>query len=102
MSALKREAIGPFNVLDAVTCDDLTLAQICASLLPATWATNGMPQVVVDLAEQGRVARGQSILNRFCTPATEVAAVNSAGQLVAILVPAGRMELRPTKCFVTA
>ena len=43
--------------------------------------------------------RGQSIINRFGIAADEIAAVSSSGRLVAILAPAGRLELRPTKCF---
>ena len=54
--------------------------------------------MVVDGDESIRLRKGQSIVNRFGASGEEVAALDGAGRLVAILVPAGRLELRPMKC----
>jgi tRNA pseudouridine55 synthase len=100
MEKLCREAIGPFNVRDAMGLDDLSLAAISDRLLSPTLAVSALEQVVVDADEQKRLSRGQSIVNRFGAQAGETAARNSAGQLVAVLVTTSPHELRPTKCFV--
>lgn len=102
MSALRREAIGPFHVSEALTIDELSPESIQRRLLPAALAVNDMPRLEVNAAEIARLSQGQSIRNRLATCGSEVAALDAAGNLVAILVPTGEVELRPTKCFVAA
>jgi tRNA pseudouridine55 synthase len=99
MSALRRLAVGPFRAEDGVTLDQLSPRVIEDRLLAATLAIIQMEQIVIDADEATRLMRGQGIINRFGTAADEIAAVSSSGRLVAILTAAGRLELRPTKCF---
>lgn len=101
MSALRRLAIGSFRADDGVTLDQLSPRVIEDRLLPSTLAISQMEQIVIDADEATRLIRGQSIINRFGIAAEEIAAVSSSGRLVAILAPAGRLELRPTKCFAS-
>jgi tRNA pseudouridine55 synthase len=102
MSALRRLAIGRFDVREALAYDAITLPEICQRLLPASLATEDLPQVVVDGDECSRLSKGQTIVNRFRVSGEEIAALDSSGRLVAILVPAGRLELRPTKCLIAS
>ena len=101
MSALQREAIGPFVVQDALSYESLTAANIPQRLLPASMALGNLAQVVVDHDEAARLVRGQSIINRFRVAASEAAATDSEGRLVALLASIGKMEWRPTKVFTT-
>ena len=100
MSALRRLAIGPLDVREALAYDAITFPAICERLLPATLAIGDLPQIVVDDNEKARLSTGQTILNRFRVSGEQIAAVDSANQPVAILAPAGGLELRPTKCFL--
>jgi tRNA pseudouridine55 synthase len=102
MSALRRLAVGPFRAEEGLQVDQLSLEVNEARLVSPSWAIRELPQVVVDGAEAGRLRMGQSILNRFGASSAEVAAVDGAGGLVGILVPAGRLELKPVKCFLTS
>lgn len=100
MSALRRLAIGPFIVDRSLRLDDLALDAVEENLLPAALAASHLPQTIVDAAETQRIVRGQSLFNRHGILGEEIAAIDQAGQIVAILSSAGRNELRPVKCFV--
>jgi tRNA pseudouridine55 synthase len=100
MAALRRLAIGLFRAEDGMAVDQVTFELIQERLVPAAVATRDMQQVIVDREEAIRLAQGQAIFNRFGTQADEVAALDAAGKLVAILVPAEQMELRPVKVFL--
>jgi tRNA pseudouridine55 synthase len=100
MSALRRMAIGTFHADDAIRLDDLSLTLIQERLLPAARAIGHLPQIVVDANEAARLACRQTILDRFHVTGKEIAALSADGQLVAMVVPTGRDELRPDKCFV--
>jgi tRNA pseudouridine55 synthase len=102
MSVLRREAIGPFRVADAMQPDNLSAESILRGLLPATWAVNGMPRLEASAADVARLSKGQPIFNRHALAGSEIAAIDSTGNLAAILVPAGEGTLRPTKCFVAS
>jgi tRNA pseudouridine55 synthase len=102
MSGLRREAIGPFRAADSMQPDRLDAESIRRGLLPAGWAVSGMPQLEVDAAELLRLSQGQSIRNRLAIGGSEIAALDAAGNLAAILVPADEGLLRPTKCFVAS
>jgi tRNA pseudouridine55 synthase len=100
MSALRREAIGPFRAEDALAANDVSLEAVERSLLPAALAVSELPRVEVNDAEIGRLRQGQAIMNRFGARGGEIAAHDAASNLIAMLVQAGESSLRPTKCFV--
>lgn len=99
MSALRRFAIGPFKVEDAIACDDLSIAFIESHLLPPNLAVVGLPCITLDDAEITRVGHGQTINNRLKVAGEEIAAVDQRGQLVALLQPDTQETLAPDKCF---
>jgi tRNA pseudouridine55 synthase len=101
MSALRRLGVGSFRAEEGLPIDQLSVEVIGERLVSASWAIRDLPQVVVDGEEAARLKKGQSILNRFGASGEEVAALDGAGGLVGILVPASRLELRPVKCFLT-
>jgi tRNA pseudouridine55 synthase len=101
MSALRREAIGPFRASDALSLDRLSSELVSRRLLSPNLAIGGLRQVVVDDAERIRLIHGRSIVNRFGAASDELAAVDAASRLVAIVAPTGRLELRPVKCFMS-
>jgi tRNA pseudouridine55 synthase len=100
MSALRRLAVGPFRAEEGLVLDQVSRETIEKRLISATQAVRELPQVIVDRGEAARLSLGQSIVNRFGVSGDEVAALDWARRLAAILVPAGRMELRPVKCFL--
>ena len=99
MSALVREAIGPFQVAETLPADELTLQTVAQQLLPATMALSEMPRVVVPAEDHRRLTLGQSIATPGKRSARELAAVSESGQLVAILEPDGRGAWKPAKNF---
>jgi tRNA pseudouridine55 synthase len=99
MSALRREAIGPFDSGDSQPAGDLTLPILEVRLLSPILALGEMPRVVVSAEDQQRLACGQSIPGPM--PATnEIAAVTADGRLAAVLEPDGRGTWKPAKNFV--
>jgi hypothetical protein len=100
MSALQREAIGPFRIEGAIDPESLSLEVIDARLLPAVMALGDLPRVSITSAERLRLLQGLSISNRPSQTDSELAAVDDAGQLVAIVKPLGG-QLHPAKCFGT-
>lgn len=102
MSALVRQAIGPFRIEDALDLDSLTWQRIQEKLLSPALAVADLPQAEVTADECRRLAFGQRIANRWNLAGAEIAAVDAAGGLAAILVPAENGLLKPDKCFVSA
>jgi tRNA pseudouridine55 synthase len=98
MSALQREAIGPFRIEDAIDPEWLSLEVIRSRLLPAVKALGDMPRVSITAEERLRLLQGQSISNRHSETAVELAAIDGAGQLVAIVQPQGG-QFCPSRCF---
>jgi len=98
MSALRRLVIGPFTAETAIAADSLSASSIEHQLLSPLMALGEMPRIEVNEAASLRLAQGQAIENRWNASSAEVAAVNSAGQLVAILSPLAE-RLRPQRCF---
>ena len=99
MSKLRRLAVGPFREAEALAPGGLTLEEIHRRLLPAVMALGELRRIALHADELARIARGQSIANRWCESATELAALDESGNLAAILESAGEL-LRPTKCFI--
>jgi tRNA pseudouridine55 synthase len=100
MSQLRRLAIGPFAVENALAADDLSEGELEARLLSPLLAVDHLPRIALAEAEIVRIAQGQSIATTADEPASEIAAVDCDNQLVAILASAGHGRLRPTKCFI--
>jgi len=98
MSALRRQAIGPFEAAAAIPLANWTMEQIDRRLQPPQLALGAIPQIEIDDANLKLLSYGQSIGNRQGIVATEAAAIH-AGRLVAILVPDQHHRWRPEKFF---
>ena len=106
MTSLQRTRIGPFDIADAVSLDDLPLPLTESFLIPPTRALPNLPTITLDEAECDDIRFGRTIRSgRFGLPAEipasddEVAAVDPAGRLVAILTPASGGILLPRMVF---
>ncbi len=99
MAALRREAIGPFAVEDSLQVDELSREAIEERLQPAALAVSQMASVVVGPQEIARLSQGQAIRGLIPCESTEIAAMDGAGRLVAILVRADSEHLRPNRYF---
>jgi len=100
MSELTRTAIGPFRIADAIHPDDqLSRGALVAELLPAALAVSQLPQVTVDQEAIIRLSQGKGVDVNPPEAAQEVAAVNAAGELVAVLVPGKEDPWRTTRNF---
>jgi tRNA pseudouridine55 synthase len=100
LQSLRREAIGPFRAVEALALEALSLRALQQRLMPTVMALGDMPRIEVSAQELRKLARGQSVENRWDSAATELAAVDEAGELIAIVVPAEHAGLRAEKCFV--
>jgi tRNA pseudouridine55 synthase len=100
MSALVRTAIGPFHLADALDPQTLTRENWADHLRPPLHAVEQLPHLELSPTEIKRITSGQAI-RRSPTPvdATEFAALDSSGQLVALLVPRGPGLLGPSRVF---
>jgi tRNA pseudouridine55 synthase len=100
MSALRREAIGPFGIDSSLECEPLTAATIQSHLLSPLLAVGDLPRIDVTSAEARRLAMGQTIENRWGRAEPELAAVNERSELIALAVPINERQLRTSKGFV--
>lgn len=87
MSELQRMEIGHFRLQDACSLDELTDQSILSHLKPAINAVAMLPRQTLTKDERDQIANGITIEHRCCQQATEIAAVDAAGNLLAILVP---------------
>ena len=94
MSALQRTAIGGFRLADAVDPCQLSRESCAARVLPLVRAVEMLPKVVVSAEEIARIHHGLSISTEAVPPAEEIAAVDAAGRLAAILAPLEGGRLR--------
>jgi tRNA pseudouridine55 synthase len=98
MSGLVRSAIGPFQIDDAVAPQALTGQNWTEHLLPPLRAVDLLPRVELTAEEIARVRVGQTIRRRGpAVQSREIAALDGAGRLVAILVPRGPGRLGPVR-----
>lgn len=97
MSALRREAIGPFRVEEAIPLAELTLDRISRGLLPPLLALGEMPHVAVTAEEGKRLSHGQTIVHGGYSSGAEVAAIDGHGELLAIAAAEAGGVLRPVK-----
>ena len=98
LSALRRTAIGSFEVQDALPLDALAdPARVAAARIDPVRALGHLPRIDVDETEAGRLSTGQRVrVERLEIEGTVVA--SRAGCLVAI-AEAGGGVLRPSKVF---
>ena len=99
MSALVREAIGPFCRANSLAVDRLTLETLGENLRPLADAVAHLPSLRVSMNEIARLQRGQSITRMEIAVEREIAALDEAGNLVAILARRQPGEWRPVKNF---
>lgn len=97
MSALVRTAIGRFRLAESIDPQRLTRGNLPQFLLPPLCAVADLPRVVVSADENRRLANGQPIERPGTEAAAEIAAVDHAGHLVALLVPRGGGRLGPSR-----
>lgn len=105
MTALERTEIGQFRVAEAISTDDFTPEAIGRHLQPIVTAVAGLTQVTLTRAQNLEVKHGRPILTAWLGNATllnhvgEVAAINEAGQLTALLRQKNNGELWPVLNF---
>jgi tRNA pseudouridine55 synthase len=99
MSALVRTAIGVFHLTDSVALDDLTADNVAAHLLPARLAVPELPALVVNEQEIGRLRQGKRLHRTSHVGASEFAALDGAGSLIALVTPAGDNEFQSVRVF---
>ncbi len=100
MSALERTAIGCFEMATAMRIDNLTIDQIERHLIPPIRALDALQRVRLDNEEIDAIRFGQKLKDRFgLSEATEAAAVDSEGRLLAILQKGEDCQLRPKRNF---
>jgi tRNA pseudouridine55 synthase len=102
MSALRREAIGPFDVAGSLRSDALTLESVLQHLLPPIIALGDIPRIVMSDQELHRLSLGQSVAPREKVAAQELVAVSAVGELLAVLQPDSRGTWTPAKNFCAA
>ena len=99
MSSLERTAVGCFDITQAEILEQLKHSDIVNKLLPATCAVTLLEKITLTETQQERIVRGMSIEQPPGISDTEVAALNTNGQLVAILSKRGD-GLGPRKNFL--
>ncbi len=87
MSALERTEIGPFRVEDAVDPASLDRDGLAEQLHPLARAVPSLPGVTLREDELQRIAHGRTIARTAPPGAEIIAAFDTTGALVAILVP---------------
>jgi tRNA pseudouridine55 synthase len=101
MSALVRMSIGCFSLSNAVDIEALSAESLEQYLLPPTTALAGLPTILLDEAEIARIAKGQSLENRELSAASQCAALDHHGNLIAIM-ERHEVELRPVRVFASS
>jgi tRNA pseudouridine55 synthase len=102
MASLARTAIGDFRLDHACPADALTAETLDAHLLPARLAVAELPALCVQDDQIRRLRHGLTIQNPEHLTSDEIAAVDSAGNLIAILTGRRGGTLGPVRNFATA
>ncbi|MEM7315820.1 MAG: tRNA pseudouridine(55) synthase TruB [Planctomycetota bacterium] len=87
MSGLVRTAIGPFSIETAMPADDIALESITERLAPAKLAVADVPATRLNDSQLTEIRHGRLVDCEHDRETPEVAALDSDGNLVAILVP---------------
>lgn len=107
MSALERTAIGGFHIDDALPLDDATAESVTQHMQPALAAVANLPRVNLNESQLIELRHGRPIaMNAPADPFGAVetsayAAINAAGELVAILREKRAGELWPETNFMS-
>jgi tRNA pseudouridine55 synthase len=102
MSALVRTAVGAFTLDDAVAVEDWRSEVLLGRLLPARDAVVSLPPLLASPEEEIEISHGRPIACPATSDASEFAAYDSAGRLLAILERRGENQLRPKCNFIAA
>jgi tRNA pseudouridine55 synthase len=93
LRALTRLAAGPFRLEQAHPLDELralaAAGRLTAALLPPAAALSDFPTVTLTPEQARAVGFGQRVVLPAVSVAPQLSAVDSAGQLVAVLIPDG-------------
>lgn len=103
MSALQRTEIGSFTVNEAVTPEQITKDSLQDLLLPPGRAVEVLPHVQLNAMQLEEVSHGRAIQldpSLQIDESNEVAAVDTAGNLAAIMKPVGDSNWRPLRNFL--
>jgi tRNA pseudouridine55 synthase len=100
MSSLVRTAIGTFSIEESVRLEDISADSADRYLLPAIRAVEGLPRLMLTEQEVERVARGLTIVREGLAATDPIAAMDTTGQLGAILVRRGDGRFGPVRNFV--
>lgn len=99
LAGLRRTAIGPFTLADAVPLDDLTAANWQTHLQAADAAVQHLPQLEVSKEAADRLAQGQRLPQKEEEPDADlVRAYDRAGRFVGVVAAEGE-QWRPRKIF---
>jgi tRNA pseudouridine55 synthase len=105
MCALERTAIGNFYVHDALALDDASATTVGRHLQPALTAVAELPRVALADDQHFEIGHGRPIakcianIGSVANATTEYAALDSSGQLIALLHERGEGQLWPIKNF---
>ena len=90
MSALVRTSIGSFRLEEAIDPEKLRKDNLGDHLCPPSRAVELLPRVELSAGEIARIRHGLAIARQTSLPGDdEIAALDAAGQLVAVLAPRG-------------
>jgi len=99
MSDLARTEIGSFRLGEATTLESLDESSLPSHVLPPLHAVGHLGSISIDQGEMLKLKNGVLLDRRADIGIAEVAAVDAAGRLVAILAPHRDSQLRPTVNF---
>lgn len=99
MSALERTEIGEFTVDNAVGLDAIDETTVLDLLLPAGLAVADLPRIEVGRDEAEELRNGRFLTRPQAPDAPEIAAFNTAGELVAMVKPRQGGRLQPVRNF---
>jgi tRNA pseudouridine55 synthase len=98
MAALVRTEIGRFQLKHALQLDEVTLASVEKHLESPLKLLGGIPSLSLTEADVATLCRGMAISREALVG--EIAGVDAAGNLVAILVSDGKGLLQPKRVFL--
>ena len=101
MSGLVRTAVGSFRIEEAISPEDLSPENWTGHLLPMVRAVESLPRCELTAAEIAEVRAGRAIPREVAGSAEggDIAGVDAAGRLVAILKRRGPGLLGPARNF---
>lgn len=98
MSALVRTSVGGFRIEQSVEPQQLTRANWTAHLLPPLRAVESLPRIELSVDEIMQIRHGQTVPRKAAPAAArEIAALDAAGRLVAILTSRDPGRLGPLR-----